>query len=157
MDSKVTLHRATKDHANGISAVIRDAIKRINARDYPPSEVDRLMLNFTPDMVLGLLGERQTLVALSQGAVIGTGALQGTEVKSVFVSPEWNRNGVGTALMKALEELAVQQGHTVLNVSSSLSATGFYGALGYVAHARQLYGLEETVLMSKAVSTSQID
>lgn len=151
MDSEVTLQTATIEHADGISVVIRAAIKQINAKDYPPSEVERLMLNFTSEKVLELMGKRQTLVAISDGIVIGTGALQGTEVKSVFVSPYWNGRGVGTALMRELEEHAARHGQTSLVVSSSLSATGFYEALGYVETARKIYRDEETVMMSKAL------
>lgn len=151
MDSEVILQTATIKHADGISVVIRDAIKQINAKDYPPSEVDRLVLNFTREKVLELLGKRQTLVAMSEGIVIGTGALQGTEIKSVFVSPIWNGRGVGTALMKELERHAVRHGHKLLDVSSSLSATGFYEALGYIEKSRKFYGDEETVMMSKAL------
>lgn len=151
MDCEVTLQIASTEHADGISVVIRDAIKRINAKDYPPSEIDRLMLNFTSDKVLELIGKRLTLVAMSGGIVIGTGALQGTEVKSVFVSPDWNGKGVGTALIKALEEHALRHGYEILDVSSSLSATGFYEALGYLENSRRFYGDEETVVMSKVL------
>lgn len=151
MDGDVTLQTATLEHADGISVVIREAIKQINAKDYPPSEVERLMLNFTSDKVMELMGRRQTLVAMSDSIVIGTGALQGTEVKSVFVSPDWNGRGVGTALMIELEWHAARLGHTRLDVSSSLSATGFYEALGYAETARNFYGDEETVMMSKAL------
>lgn len=151
MDSEVTLQTATVEHADGISVVICEAIMQINAKDYPPSEVERLMLNFTSDKVLELMSKRQTLVAMSDGIVIGTGALQGTEVKSVFVSPDWNGKGVGTALMTELEGHAARNGRTRLDVSSSLSATDFYEALGYVETARKFYGDEETVMMSKAL------
>ncbi|WP_172677894.1 GNAT family N-acetyltransferase [Ruegeria sp. 6PALISEP08] len=113
MDSEVPLQTATIKHADGISIVIRDAIKQINAKDYPPSEVDPLRLNFTSDKVLEIMGKRQALVAMSDGFVIGTGALQGTEVKSVFVSPDWKGKGIGIALMIELEEHAVCFVHAV--------------------------------------------
>ncbi|GAB5445898.1 GNAT family N-acetyltransferase [Gymnodinialimonas sp.] len=143
------LKPATTQHADGISRVIRDAIARVNAKDYPPAEIDRLLQNFTAERVLQLLGQRQTLVALAGDDIIGTGALHGAEVKSVFVAPDWHRRGVATALVRELERIAKRQGTQTLEVSSSLSATAFYTAMGFQETSRSFYGDEETVLMSK--------
>jgi GNAT superfamily N-acetyltransferase len=157
MNYEVTFQLAAVEHADGISAVIRDAIKRVNAKDYPPAEIERLMQNFSTDKVRGLMQTRRTWIAFAKGLVIGTGALQGTEVKSVFVSPDWHRKGIGAALMRTLEKTAEREGLRILEVSSSLSATDFYSALGYIEKSRKFYGEEETVLMSKTIVQLALD
>lgn len=154
MGDEYTLRLASIDHAEGISVVIRDAIERVNARDYSPAEISRLLGNFTPDNVAAMLKQRYTLVVLVEESIVGTGAIQGTEIKSVFVVPEWHRKGIGTALMNELEEMAASLGVETLEVSSSLFARPVYSALGYIEKSRNFFGDEETVHMTKAIASA---
>ncbi len=156
MSYELTLKRAEAKHVEGISNVIRDAIERVNAKDYPLAEIDRLVQNFSPENVRELLKSRQTLAALVAGNVVGTGAIEGAHIKSVFVSPDWHRKGIGTALVGELEKIAASQGTETLEVSSSLSAIQFYAALGFIEKSRSFFGDEETVLMSKATDQSAL-
>lgn len=156
MSNEFTVKRAAAQHVEGISKVIRDAIEQVNAKDYPPTEIDRLVQNFSPQNVRELMKQRQTLVALAGGNVVGTGAIEGVDLKSVFVSPGWHRKGIGTALVVELEKIAASQGAEILKVSSSLSAIQFYSALGFIEKSRSFYGDEETVLMSKATDQSAV-
>lgn len=151
MSDNYTLKSATTEHAEGVGGVIRDAIERVNAKDYPPAVIDRLLQNFTTEKVAALLQQRQTLVALVGDEIVGTGAIQGAEVKSVFVAPDWHRKGIGSSIVCELEKVAVRHGIETLKVSSSLTATQFYLALGYVEKSRIYFGSEETVLMTKAI------
>ncbi|MBO9452717.1 GNAT family N-acetyltransferase [Tropicibacter sp. R16_0] len=142
---------ATKDQAEDISRVICDAIREVNAKDYPPAEIDRLLGNFTSAHVLNFLTQRMTFVAVLDDRIAGTGALQGSEVKSVFVSPDLHRLGIGTELVKAIETAAMSAGLQELAVSSSLSAVKFYTSLGFAEKRRRFFGQEETVEMVKAL------
>ena len=149
MSRPYVLKPATPDHAEGIGRVIRDAIETVNAKDYPPAEIERLVKNFTTMKVSRMLSERRTLVALAGSDIVGTGALQGSEVKSVFVSPALQRSGIGTLLVTEIEAMALREGLDTLDVSSSLSAARFYSALGYIEVTRRFFGAEETVWMTK--------
>jgi len=150
MRTQIEVKAASKEHAEGIGKVARDAIRRANAKDYPPHEIDRLVSNFSTSSILDFLKQRLTFVALHENTVVGTGALQGSEIKSVFVSPDLHRRGVGRVLMEELERAASQKGVKELMVSSSLSAVKFYSALGYVEQNRKFFGEEETVVMIKS-------
>lgn len=151
MNDQYTLKPAKIQHAESIGKVIRDAIKRVNAKHYPPAEINRLLQNFTTENVAALLEHRQTLIAQVEDKIVGTGAIQGAEIKSVFVSPDWHRKGIASALICQLEKIAADQRIEKLEVSSSLSAIQFYLASGYIEKSRQFFGDEETVLMTKAV------
>ncbi len=151
MQTNIHLQVASAHHAEGIGKVVRDAIRRVNAKDYPADEITRLVNNFSTDSVVEMLKQRVTIVAMADGVVVGTGALQGSEIKSVFVSPDLHRQGVGRRVMAALEQMASQQDVPELTVSSSLSAVTFYAALGYTEQSRQFFGAEETVVMTKTV------
>lgn len=150
MESGVYIRAATQCDAAGISRVICDAIKTINSKDYSAEAIKRLMQNFSTSNVTALMRGRTTFVAVANGHIVGTGALQQHEIKSVFVSPDLHRKGIGKLLVNAVEAAAKQQGLVELTLSSSLAAVSFYSALGYMEQTRQFYGDEETVVMSKA-------
>ncbi|MDA7966804.1 GNAT family N-acetyltransferase [Ruegeria sp.] len=154
MEPFIEVSIANEVHAEGISKVICDAIRTVNARDYPAAEIDRLVGNFTTSCVLEFLKQRLTLVALSNEKVVGTGSLQGSELKSLFVSPKLHRKGIGGILVSELEKVAAKQGLRQLSVSSSLSAVSFYSSLGYAEKSREFYGDEETVSMTKSIVLS---
>lgn len=87
-------------------------------------------------------GKRVLLVAMSEGVVLGSAQLvpshrgnspHRAEVETVFVSRAVRRLGVGTALMNAVESLALHYGRTllVLNTRYDQSAHRWYRSLGY--------------------------
>lgn len=53
------------------------------------------------------------------------------KISGMFVHPDFARKGIGTRLVIALEEIALGKQYKTLSVTSSLSAVGFYQALGY--------------------------
>lgn len=150
--TQIEICLATDGQAADISHVICDAIRNVNAKDYPPAEIDRLIRSFSTSRVVEFMQERMTYLALLDGVVVGTGSLQGTEIKSVFVASNHHRRGIGAALMGALERAAVKNGLHELAVFSSLSAIRFYSSLGYAEQRRRFYGDEETAVMVKSIS-----
>ncbi len=151
MRPRIDIKPAHDDQAEAIGQLVRNAIRDINAQDYPAQEIERLVGNFTTSDILRFLKDRFTVVATQNGTVVGTGALQGDQIRTVFVSPDHQRQGIGRAVMRALEGMAAQGGVAELVVSSSLSAVRFYTALGYVAQRKTFYGAEETVVMTKVL------
>jgi GNAT superfamily N-acetyltransferase len=77
-------------------------------------------------------GERY-LVAERAGRVLGYAALRGDELTAVFVRPSAARRGVGAALVRRVEGLAVQGGAAALAVDAARPAVPFYRALGFAA------------------------
>lgn len=123
-------------------------------RRYPAAEIERLVGNYTTSCVLEFLKQRLTFVVLFNEKVVGTGSLQGSELKSLFVSPELHRKGIGGTLVSELEKVAAERGLKQLSVSSSLSAVSFYSSLGYIEKSREFFGDEETVTMTKSIVSS---
>ena len=74
----------------------------------------------------------------TEALVVGFGHLvqsnSGSEtcvVKGLFVSPNWARKGVGSALLQLLEDRARVGGYVSVCLKSSLNAEGFYKKMGY--------------------------
>jgi putative acetyltransferase len=76
--------------------------------------------------------ERVCLVAEANRQLIGTAALEGAELATFFVLPEYQGQGIGTRLLTALEQQARMQGVTRITVDASLTGAAFYARMGYL-------------------------
>ncbi len=142
---------AREEDAEAISLVIVDALRHTNARDYSPAIIDRVVENFSPDAVRGLLRSRMVFVAAEGGTVFGTGSLDGAVVRTLFVSPSVQKSGIGSRLMAAIMGAAQAQGVKTLAVPSSVTAEGFYARLGFKVAEDRYYGEERTIIMERSL------
>lgn len=106
-------------------------ISRDQARDY--------WISLLPEL---RGGRRLLIVAMSQGRVVGSAQLalstrpnspHRAEVEKVFVSRAARGCGVGTALMRAVEDVALQHGRTLLLLNTRYKEPPhyWYKVLGY--------------------------
>jgi GNAT superfamily N-acetyltransferase len=117
--------------AADVSDVIRTTMRVTNSADYPPEILEPLIEYFSPEKVLQLAGERICLVAETEELIVGTIALQGSELQTFFVHPERQGKGAGKRLLEAVEGIAARREIKTIHVMSSLSAISFYEKMGY--------------------------
>jgi ribosomal protein S18 acetylase RimI-like enzyme len=146
-----TIRRAVVSDAEAISGVVLQALEQTNAKDYAPAIIAEVAANFSPERVAARMSGRQVFVVTERDVIVGTGSLEGTTVRSVFVHPRLQRRGIGRTLLDHIEGLARAQALTRLEVPSSIGAEGFYRRMGYVAVRDEYYGAERTILMEKAL------
>ncbi|ROM55246.1 GNAT family N-acetyltransferase [Pseudomonas rhodesiae] len=142
---------AQPDDAEGISRVILAALYGSNAQDYPADVIERVASNFTPDAVRELLKRRVVLVAVQGRVIVGTAALDAKVVRSVFVNPTRQGQGIGRLLMSEIELRAREAGVATLSVPSSLTAEPFYARLGFRTVREVDHGNERTLVMEKTL------
>lgn len=147
MELKIRL--AYSDDVEAISEVIVAAVRESNGQDYPVNVIEAVVTHFTPERLIELLEHRLIFVALLGKEIVGTGALDGNAVRSLFIAPQLQRKGIGQALMSRIEKAALERGVEALLVPSSLTAEGFYARLGYLVVREQLHGEERTIIMTK--------
>ncbi len=58
------------------------------------------------------------------------------ELRACYVAPGAARQGVGSALIREIERMALEHGLTWLELDASVTSEPFYAALGYEAHGR---------------------
>lgn len=123
-----------------LSKIIIRCLREVNARDYPSATIEELVPRFSPENIAGFASDRQMYVAESSGVVVGTASLardnRMTDEErfvclTVFVLPERQGSGVGSALMARVERAARDKGARGLQVPSSITALPFYEKLGY--------------------------
>lgn len=152
MQGKQTvIRRATADDSRAVREIVLQALRETNARDYPASVIERLVLTL-PDKVASKLGTWHSFVAIADGRVVGTAGLSGHTVKSVFVHPDYQRGGVATKLMGAIEGAALARSVRSLDVQSSITAQRLYETCGFSIVREEFYGEERAIVMSKALS-----
>lgn len=140
---------ASEADAEAISAVIVQALRLSNARDYSAEVIERVAAHFDAAGVRGLIASRQVFVALDGARVVATASLAEDVVRSVFVLPELQGHGVGKALMRHVEGIARAGGVQQLRVPASLTAVPFYTALGYAVVREVVDGDERTFVMAR--------
>lgn len=144
-----TIRSAQEADAPLISDLVRRTLRVSNAGDYPAAVIARVAEGFSAKAVLDLMRRRFVLVACRGATVVGTASLESAVVRTVFVAPEVQGQGVGKALMSAIETWARRAGGTTLQVPASLTATAFYARLGYREVRQVVQGEERTVVMEK--------
>lgn len=126
--------------ATAVSNVIRTTMRISNAADYPMARLQPLIDYFSPEKVAQLSHERDCLVAEEEGEIVGTAALDGNELVTFFVDPQHQGQGIGSALLKAIEIIAFDHGRRELRVDASLAGTPFYERHGYERTGRIVAG-----------------
>lgn len=72
------------------------------------------------------------VAVLASGRIVGVGSLHRSgEIRQCYVAPEVLRKQIGSRILKALEERALDWGFSELHLNSSLGARRFYVANGF--------------------------
>ena len=136
----IQIRRFEPSDAKAVSNVIRTTMRISNAADYPMERLQPLIDYFSPAKVEQLSHERDCLVAEEEGEIIGTAALEGDELVTFFVDPQHQGRGIGSALLKEIEAIALCHGRRELKVDASLAGAAFYERHGYGRTGRILDG-----------------
>lgn len=139
---------ATPADAHAISEVVIGALRESNARDYSPEVIARVEQSFCPTSVLKLMGQRRMYVALIEGQVVGTASLDQAVVRTVFVSPHYQGQGIGQQLMAHVKTVAILNQVDALLVPSSVTAQSFYAKLEFCKVRDECHGDERTIIMA---------
>lgn len=158
----ITVRPMRPEEARAFLEVHHAAVRGLATKDYPPAVVEawaplpvrdgavrRFLAN--PD------GEVR-LVAEMDGAIVGAGALvmAKSERRACYVAPPAARRGVGTALVRAIEQHASEHGLTYLELESSVTAEPFYAALGYLVRERSEHALSNAQRMACVVMRKEV-
>lgn len=148
------IRRSSPDDSEAISTVIVAALRQTNAKDYSEAIIHRLAESFAPEAMLALMSTRTVFVATLDGQIVGTASLDGTFVRTVFIAPKHQGQGIGRQLMEAVERAARNDGVSTLALQSSITAEPFYAKLGFRSVRDSHHGEERTIVMERRLSSS---
>ncbi len=133
----INIRRMRAEDARAFLEVHRAAVRGIAAKDYPSSVVEQWApLPITERHVEHIRANRDNeirVLAEIGGQIVGLGAIvvAGNELRACYVVPDAARKGVGSALVRELEGIALHHGLEWLQLDASLTSRPFYAALGY--------------------------
>lgn len=126
------------EQAQEISDLIGRVLLEVNIKNYPREALERFAEYYSAETVLELALRGQMFVALDGERAIGCGAVVAledrpgvSEIRALFVLPEYEGQGVGSTLMAVLESDPIFTRADRVVVSASLTAHSFYEKLGY--------------------------
>lgn len=127
----MTIRTFRAGDAAAVSALIRHTMATSNVADYPLERLQPLIDYFSPEKVLLLSEERICLVAEIAARIVGTVALDGEELCTFFIHPDFQGQGIGTQLLAEIERRAVAAGIAQIHTDASLTGAPFYERRGY--------------------------
>lgn len=135
-----TIRRARAADARGAARCHTRAIRVLGRSHYTARETASWARGL--DESFYILALRKTdLFEVAEGAdgtIAGIAAARGNETWLLYTDPDWTGRGIGSALLKRMEDDIRARGHATLRVESSLAAQSFYERHGY--RRRRIYG-----------------
>ena len=139
MNKKVTVRRFAPADADEVQNIIHRGLREINGKDYPPKRIEEYCGYFTVDKIKSQAETAHMYVAVSDdGRVAGTGTIApfwGSETESilltVYILPDLIGQGIGTAIIHALEQDEYALRAKRIEIPSSVTAVNFYRKMGY--------------------------
>jgi N-acetylglutamate synthase-like GNAT family acetyltransferase len=116
-----------------VAALHEASIWRVCGPHYSDAQIRAWVEQQSLDRYRQLLEKRVFLVAVDCGKVVGFGAVspEAGLLNTLYVAPDSVARGVGTALLRNLEDAARDRGATSLRLESTLNAASFYESRGW--------------------------
>ena len=166
----LTFRDAVESDACSILQVHAASVRQLCSAHYSKEQISGWVGRQSEERFVQLIARNDDFVIAEDGSgqVIGFGHLGpctdrerftsnvNFEVYGFYISPSVTRKGVGRRLMAELERRAMEQGCVRLGVCSTLTATPFYEACGFVvckdSHCHSLGGVDlECKVLEKSI------
>ena len=138
MKEKITIRRFVESDVQAVQNIIHRGLREVNGKDYPAELIEEYCNYFTTEKIKSQANSAHTYVALADDKVIGTGSISsywGSKIESIlltiYVLPEYIGKGVGTAIIRALEQDEYFLRANRIEIPSSVTAVKFYEKMGY--------------------------
>ena len=138
MNEKITIRRFAETDAETVQNIIHRGLREINGKDYPAELMEEYCNYFTLEKIKNQANSAHMYVAVSGDEIVGTGSIApywGSEKESIlltiYVLPEMIGQGIGTAIINALEMDEYFLRANRIEIPSSNTAVKFYQKMGY--------------------------
>jgi len=132
--SKPFVRNATSDDAVQIVDIHSRSVRELCSGDYTTKQINAWIGKRTPEDMALRIARHPFFVVDWDGKLTGyaTYNVNSNELLSIYVNPDFARQGVASALMNELLEDARSKGLTTLWLDASLTAVPFYETVGFM-------------------------
>jgi len=141
-----------KRFSKQVSNLIRNTLRKINSKDYSKEIIEKMCSRFSEENIINRSSNRKMVVMIDNEKVIGTASLKDNIILSVFVDVTTQGNGIGTTLMRYLEEMALKKGFKKVLIPSSITSVSFYKKLGYTIIEEKINEFGKNIILEKMVA-----
>ena len=138
MNEKLIVRLFAESDAGAVQNIIHRGLREINGKDYPAELIEEYCAYFTLEKIKSQADTAHMYVAVSGDKIVGTGSIapywdSKTEsiLLTIYVLPERIGQGIGTAIINALEQDEYFLRANRIEIPSSITAVKFYQKLGY--------------------------
>ncbi len=138
MKEKLFVRQFIESDAPAVQHVIHRGLREINGKDYPAGLIEEYCAYFTLEKIRSQANSAHMFVAVADDKIVGTGSIapywnSKTEsiLLTIYVLPEYIGRGVGTEIVKKLEQDEYFLRANRIEIPSSITATKFYQKMGY--------------------------
>ena len=133
------IRRATPDDAPAIATLYHHTVKKINSRDYAPTQVEAWAgATSDEEKWRARQSDRTTFVDEHDGTIRGFAELgDNGHIGAVYVDADCQGEGIGSALLDEMEKEAGARGVTCLSTEASITAQPFFAKRGFETVAAQ--------------------
>jgi Holliday junction resolvasome RuvABC ATP-dependent DNA helicase subunit len=134
------------EDAGAVSNIIKNNLLGENNKDYSEEIATQAYERFTPKYVLTLSNKKRMYVAVEDGAVVGTAAIDHDTISNVFIKLQYHSLGIDKMLISLLEEIADNFGLKPVKLVTATTLQKRYEKVGY-----DLIGEIETEELGKQI------
>ncbi|MCI8769064.1 GNAT family N-acetyltransferase [Schaedlerella sp.] len=150
MSNKRMIHKAKKEQAKIITDIVSTTIREIYTNYYPEEVVCFFLELHQLANIEKDISEEKTYVITHGETIAGTGTIEGNRISRVYVLPEHQGAGIGSALMDYLENEIIKS-HGSVEIEASLPAGEFYRKRHYVQKTHVDYPVANGKILSYEV------
>jgi putative acetyltransferase len=128
------IREAVAGDATQIIVIHARSVRALCSGDYTPEQIEAWIGKRTPEEMAQRIAMHPFFVAERNGKLTGYAVynVNSSELLSIYVDPDFARQGVASALMNVLLADAWSKGLATLWLDASLSAVPFYETVGFV-------------------------
>lgn len=161
---KIKIVEYESKYCNDVSNVVIRNLLEINSKDYGLKKMEEHSLMFTPEKIEEYSKNAKIFVAINENQVLGTLRAKKDQYNgpddyvflTIFVLPEFHRQGIGRLLVKAGEKYVSSLNGEMITIPASIYAHKFYNKLGYEYINGTKPNKNDCILMRKMFNTKNI-
>ncbi len=158
--STFTIRLFAPGDGEALADLHRRAILAVPDRYYTLEERESWAFGLKPELYGPKDGEVLEVAVRQDARAIAFCHSDRDEILGLYVDPDWQRRGVGSALLGRAEAMIAARGHGIAKVEASISARPFYESRGYrfvADHPHKSRGglIQTAIEMAKTIVTSR--
>lgn len=155
MNSQLNIRPFKDEDAEAVLTIRKKNLLQADPKDYLEQIIRQMIDKLTCESLIEISREplRVVLVAESDSKVVGSVSLYDSDVRLMFVDPEFQHKGIGSELLNRIQEIAREKGIAKLSLKSSLPSQKFYEQHGFIKYGAETKDMGPVILMSKELAT----